>query len=38
MMVDTGPEEMRRANRRLAIVLAVVAVGFYVGLLLLRHP
>ena len=28
----------RRANIRLALVLAVVAVAFYVGIIMLRHP
>ena len=28
----------RRANVRLALVLAVVAVAFYVGIIMLRHP
>ena len=28
----------RRANIRLAVVLALVAVAFYVGILVLKHP
>jgi len=32
-----GSRGGRRANVRLAVVLAIVAVGFYVGIFLLQH-
>ena len=28
----------RKANIRLAVVLALVAIAFYVGILVLKHP
>ena len=37
MTVD-GDRSARRANVRLAVVLALVAVAFYVGILVLKHP
>ena len=36
-MTIGGERSARRANRRLAIALAVVAVMFYVGILMLKH-
>ena len=37
MAVD-GNRSGRRANVRLAIVLALVAVVFYLGIIVLKHP
>ena len=37
MTVD-GARSGRKANVRLAVVLAVVAAVFYVGILVLKHP
>ena len=37
MTVD-GDQSGRKVNVRLAIVLAIVAALFYVGILLLKHP
>ena len=37
MTVDS-PRATRRANVRLAIVLALVAAVFYLGILVLKHP
>ena len=37
MTVD-GDRSARRANVRLAVALALVAVAFYVGILVLKHP
>ena len=37
MTVD-GVRVARKANVRLAIVLAIVAVVFYFGMLVLKHP
>ena len=36
MIVGDG-HRVHRANVRMAIVLAIVAVAFYVGILLLKH-
>jgi len=33
-----GDRSGRRANVRLAILLAIVAAAFYVGILVLKHP
>ena len=35
--VEGGGRGGRRANVRLAVVLAIVAVGFYVGIILLQQ-
>ena len=35
--VEGGRDDGRRANVRLAVVLAVVAVAFYVAIFLLQH-
>ena len=37
MIVD-GARSGRKANVRLAVVLAIVAAVFYVGILVLKHP
>ena len=37
MIVGDG-QSARRANVRMAVVLAIVAVAFYVGILVLKHP
>jgi hypothetical protein len=37
MTVD-GDQSGRKANVRLAIVLAIVALVFYFGILVLKHP
>ena len=33
-----GSRGGRKANIRLALVLAIVAVAFYVGIIVLKHP
>ena len=37
-MTIGGTRSGRRANVRLAIVLAIVAAAFYFGILVLKHP
>ena len=37
-MTADGDRVVRKANVRLAIVLAIVAAVFYFGILVLKHP